>query len=91
MSDWASRKVRALKDREGTDDEEEETETQRSAPQNNIRSVVECGKPGLLHRDFWVRFLPEHVLNFSASYYSIVNLKIICESRRFAYRYEKTP
>ena len=33
-SGWTSRKVRALKDRDGTDDEEEKqrTETQRSAP-----------------------------------------------------------
>ena len=38
-SGWTSHKVRELKDREGSDDEEEEqgTETRRSAPQNKIR------------------------------------------------------
>ena len=38
-SGWTGHKVRALKDRDGTDDEEEEqgTDTRRSAPQNKIR------------------------------------------------------
>ena len=51
-----------LKDRHGTDDEDEEqgTATQRLAPQNKIRKdgrakCYRCGKPRHLQRDGWSR------------------------------------
>ena len=60
----------ALKDSDGTDDEEEEqgTETRRSAPQNKIRKdgrpkCYRCGKPGHLHKIVGLQFSSRETSN----------------------------
>ena len=69
-SGWANHKVRALKHLDGTDDEKEEqqTETQQSAPQNKERQDTRpksyrCGKPKRLQLSLIHIYIALHIFS----------------------------